>query len=80
MNWEQIEGHWKEMKGQAHEKWGKLTDDDLARIDGRRMQLVGVVQQRYGKAKEVAEREVDAWMDGLTRSTDSPPTTSAPTR
>lgn len=58
MNWDQIQGQWKQAKGQALEKWGELTHDDLDVIDGRRDQLVGVIQQRYGIAKEEAERQV----------------------
>ena len=55
MNWDQVEGKWKEYKGTAKEKWGKLTDDDIDVIDGKRQQLVGKIQQRYGLAKEAAE-------------------------
>lgn len=61
MNWEQISGGWKQVKGKAKEKWGKLTDDDLDVLQGRREQLVGKIQQRYGVAKDQAEREVDEW-------------------
>ena len=59
MNWDQVEGKWKQFKGQAKEKWGKLTDDDLDVIDGRRQQLVGRIQERYGIAKQEAEKQVD---------------------
>lgn len=59
MNWDQIEGNWKEFKGAAKEQWGKLTDDDLTRAAGRRDQLAGCLQQRYGLAKEDAERQID---------------------
>jgi uncharacterized protein YjbJ (UPF0337 family) len=58
MNWDIIQGKWKEIKGQAKEKWGKLTDDDLDMIEGKRDQLVGRVQQKYGVAKDEAERQV----------------------
>ena len=58
MNWDQIKGKWKQAKGQAQQKWGKLTEDDLDVIDGRREELVGTVQERYGIAKEEAERQV----------------------
>ena len=61
MNWDQIEGKWKQLRGQAKEQWGKLTDDDLDTAAGRRDQLVGKVQEKYGIAKEEAERQVDAW-------------------
>ena len=58
MNWDRIEGNWVEFKGKARERWGKLTDDDLDVIAGKREQLVGVLQQRYGYAKDALEREV----------------------
>ena len=65
MNWDQIEGKWMQVKGRAKENWGKLTDDDLSRITGKRDQMVGLVQQRYGQAKADAERAVDDWYRGL---------------
>jgi uncharacterized protein YjbJ (UPF0337 family) len=58
MNWDQIQGKWKQVKGQAQKQWGKLTNDDLDVIDGQREQLVGKVQERYGVAKEQAEKQV----------------------
>lgn len=58
MNWDQIEGQWKQTKGQVKEQWGKLTDDDLTTINGKRDQLVGKVQERYGVAREKAEEQV----------------------
>ncbi|MEZ6089644.1 MAG: CsbD family protein [Pirellulaceae bacterium] len=58
MNWDTIEGKWKQVKGQAQQKWGKLTDDDLDVIDGHREELVGKVQERYGVARDDAERQV----------------------
>jgi uncharacterized protein YjbJ (UPF0337 family) len=58
MNWDHIEGQWKDMKGKVREQWGKLTDDDLDVIGGKRDQLVGRIQQRYGTVKDDAEREV----------------------
>ncbi|WP_116598623.1 CsbD family protein [Primorskyibacter marinus] len=61
MNWDQIEGKWEQFKGNAREQWGKLTDDELAEARGNREQLAGLVQERYGKTKEEAEREVDEW-------------------
>lgn len=59
MNWDQIEGNWKQFKGQVQSKWGELTDDDLDKINGNREQLEGVIQERYGKSKEDAKTEVD---------------------
>ncbi|TYB90795.1 CsbD family protein [Oceaniovalibus sp. ACAM 378] len=64
MNWDQVEGNWKIMKGKAKEKWGDLTDDDLDRIEGNRDQLEGQIQSRYGKSKDEAKKEVDSWLDG----------------
>ena len=61
MNWDQFEGKWKQLAGQAKAKWGDLTDDDLTKVEGKRDQLVGLVQEKYGRAKEEAEREVDDW-------------------
>jgi uncharacterized protein YjbJ (UPF0337 family) len=65
MNWDQVKGKWKQVKGQTKEKWGKLTDDDLDVIDGRRQQLVGRIQERYGIAKEVAEQQADEFVKAL---------------
>lgn len=59
MNWDRIEGNWKQFKGQVKEKWGKLTDDDLTVIAGKRDQLAGKLQDRYGIAKDEVERELD---------------------
>lgn len=58
MNWDQIQGKWKKIKGQAQQKWGDLTNDDLDVVDGKREELVGKVQERYGVAKEEAEKQV----------------------
>ena len=55
-------GRWKRLKGKAKEQWGELTDDDLMRAEGDRDQLVGRIQERYGMAKDDAEREVDDWV------------------
>lgn len=65
MNWDQVQGKWKQMKGQAKTRWGKLTDDDLDVAAGGRDQLVGRIQERYGVAKEQAQREVDEWNSKL---------------
>ena len=59
MNWDRVEGKWKQASGKIKEKWGKLTDDDLHMINGKREQLVGKIQERYGLAKDAAERQVD---------------------
>jgi len=59
MNWDRIEGNWKQLKGKAQVQWGKLTDDQLDVIAGKREQLVGRIQERYGLGKDEAEKQVD---------------------
>jgi uncharacterized protein YjbJ (UPF0337 family) len=61
MNWAQIEGKWKQFKGSVKQKWGKLTDDDLDVIAGKRDQLVGKIQERYGIGKDEALKQIDDW-------------------
>jgi uncharacterized protein YjbJ (UPF0337 family) len=61
MNWDQIEGKWKQFTGSARERWGKLTDDDWQTIAGEKDQLVGRIQERYGIAKAEAEVQADEW-------------------
>ena len=61
MNWDRIEGSWKTVLGQARSQWGKLTDDDLAIVAGRREQLIGKLQERYGVAKDEAEKQIAEW-------------------
>ncbi|CAN5621383.1 CsbD family protein [soil metagenome] len=61
MNWDQIKGSWKQMQGEAKKRWGKLTDDEVTQLEGNRDKLVGSVQEKYGIAREQAEREVDEW-------------------
>jgi uncharacterized protein YjbJ (UPF0337 family) len=68
MNWNQIEGNWQQFKGQVRQTWAKLTDDDLARANGKRDQLVGRLQERYGYTKEKAEREIDAFLKKIQSS------------
>ena len=65
MNWDQIEGTWKQYKGKVKEKWGKLTDDDIDVIDGKRQQLVGKIQLHYGLAKDAAEKQADEFVKAL---------------
>ena len=62
MNWDIIEGNWKELKAKVRTQWGKLTDDDLDTIAGKKDALVGRLQQRYGYHKEQAERELDSFI------------------
>ncbi len=61
MNWDRIQGNWKQATGKAKEQWGKLTDDDLDVIAGRRDQLAGKIQEVYGIAKDEAEKQLTAW-------------------
>ncbi len=69
MNWDVLKGNWKQFTGKVKQKWGKLTDDDLTAIGGKRDELVGRLQERYGYEKDQAERELDAF----TRSLDTNP-------
>ncbi len=61
MNWDRVEGNWKQLTGKVKEQWGKLTDDDLDVIAGKRDQLLGRIQERHGVAKEEAERQVQTF-------------------
>ena len=65
MNWDRIEGKWKQFKGQAQTKWGKLTDDELDQIEGNREQLIGKVQERYGVARDEADRQVNEFANSI---------------
>lgn len=62
MNWDQVEGNWKQFKGEAQKQWGKLTDNHLDQVEGSRQKLSGKIQETYGKSKEEAEREIDEWL------------------
>jgi uncharacterized protein YjbJ (UPF0337 family) len=62
MNWDQVEGRWKQLRGSVKARWGKLTDSDLDYIAGKREQLAGKLQERYGLAKEVAQKQVEEWL------------------
>jgi len=65
MNWDQVEGKWKQYTGEIKAKWGKLTDDDLTVIRGKRDQLAGKIQERYGIAKDQAEAQIDEFTRNL---------------
>jgi uncharacterized protein YjbJ (UPF0337 family) len=69
MNWDQIEGKWKQFKGSVRTKWGKLTDDDFDVIAGKRQALSGKLQERYGLAKEEAEKQISEFVRSLDRET-----------
>jgi uncharacterized protein YjbJ (UPF0337 family) len=63
MNWKEFEGRWNQITGQVRSQWGKLTDDDLTLVAGKRDQLIGKVQERYGILKDEAEKQVDEWIN-----------------
>jgi uncharacterized protein YjbJ (UPF0337 family) len=63
MDWNRIEGNWKQLKGKVKEQWGNLTDDDLNKIAGKREQLEGVIQERYGLSKDAARKNIDEWVN-----------------
>jgi uncharacterized protein YjbJ (UPF0337 family) len=62
MDWNRVEGNWKQIKGKVKEKWGQLTDDDLDRVNGQRDQLEGKIQERYGIEKDMVRKDVDDWL------------------
>ena len=63
MDWDRVEGNWKQFKGKVPEQWGKLSDDDMDVIKGNRQQLEGKIQERYGKAKDDVRKDVDTWLN-----------------
>ena len=63
MNPQILKGKWNEIKGEVKSKWGKLTDDDLTRVEGDRDKLIGILQQRYGRAKDEINREVESFLN-----------------
>jgi uncharacterized protein YjbJ (UPF0337 family) len=65
MDWDRIAGNWKQVRGRVKEKWGQLTDDDLDKASGRRDQLEGSIQARYGISKDQARKELDDWFNSL---------------
>jgi len=65
MNWDRIEGNWKQFSGKAQQQLGKLTNDDLDVVEGRRTELVGKIQERYGVGKDEAEQQVDSWLKNM---------------
>jgi uncharacterized protein YjbJ (UPF0337 family) len=70
MNSDQLKGKWKQVKGSVKERWGKLTDDDIDVIDGQHDQLIGKIQERYGVAREAAQKQVDEWNANIARESD----------
>ena len=65
MNWDTVEGKWNQVKGSARSTWAKLTDDDVALVAGKRDTLIGRLQERYGVARDNAERQVDEWIKNV---------------
>ena len=65
MNWDRIEGNWKQFTGKVQQQWGKLTNDDLDVIDGRREELSGRIQKAYGVTKDEADRQITSFADTL---------------
>jgi uncharacterized protein YjbJ (UPF0337 family) len=65
MNWDRVQGNWKQIKGKVREKWGKLTDDHVNAIDGRREVLAGKLQEAYGIGKDEAERQISDWQKSM---------------
>lgn len=65
MNWDRVEGNWKQFSGKVKEKWGQLTDDDLKQLNGKRDQLEGKLQERYGYEKDKVKKEIDDWLGHL---------------
>ena len=64
MDWNRVEGNWKQMKGAVKQQWGKLTDDDLTQINGSRERLEGIIQERYGIARDETRKQIDSWYRG----------------
>ena len=71
MNWDRVQGNWKQVEGKVREKWGKLTDNDLEQIAGKKDQLIGRIQERYGISKEEAMRQTDDWIKAQPMETSS---------
>lgn len=65
MNWDQVQGSWKQFKGQVKPKWGDLTDDEIDRVEGSQEELSGLIQKKYGRTREEADREVSDWTSTL---------------
>ena len=68
MNWDRIEGNWTQLKGKVREQWGRLTDDEFAKIGGKRDKLMGSIQNSYGVAKDEAEKQIDDFTDKCERN------------
>jgi uncharacterized protein YjbJ (UPF0337 family) len=80
VNHDTMEGNWKQLKGKVRAKWGKLTDDDLELIGGKKDMLVGKLQERYGHKKDEAEKHVDDFYNQVSTDPSEPLVTQDPTR
>jgi uncharacterized protein YjbJ (UPF0337 family) len=78
MNWDQMEGKWKQVRGSAKQQWGKLTDSDLDQIAGKRDVLLGKLQERYGMAREDAQKKADEWLRTVKETDQSSSQTARP--
>ena len=65
MNWDVVQGNWKQMVGKAKERWGDMTDNDWERMDGRKDQLTRAIQEKYGITRDEANRQIDEWATNL---------------
>lgn len=65
MDWNRVEGNWKQAKGKIKAQWGRLTDNDIDVIEGNREQLEGKIQERYGLAKDQVRKDVDTWLNTM---------------
>jgi uncharacterized protein YjbJ (UPF0337 family) len=65
MNWDIVQGNWKQLKGKVREEWGDLTNDEIDEINGQREQLIGKLQEKYGIARDIAEQKADKFAEGL---------------
>jgi uncharacterized protein YjbJ (UPF0337 family) len=77
MNWDQVEGQWKQLESQVKSKWAKLTDDDLKNVSAKKDHLIGKIQERYGVLKDEAEKQVDTWLKEI-KAHDTTPAAGAP--
>jgi uncharacterized protein YjbJ (UPF0337 family) len=78
MNWDRVEGNWKQLRGKVREQWGKLTNDHIDAINGRRDMLAGKIQEAYGVGKDEAERQISAWQKGVRDDADDRAATDHP--
>jgi uncharacterized protein YjbJ (UPF0337 family) len=67
MNWDQAAGQWKELKGEIKQQWGRLTENDIDRVAGKFDRFVGKIQQKYGIAKEEAQKQVNIWLSNFNK-------------